>query len=230
MPQLLLRSFVDLLLPARCAACSTPLGHERPFCEPCWQSVTPIGAACPRCAEPGWQELCPECRRQPPPFAGVSPVFLYGGQLAVALLRFKYARAGHLARSLGALLVPELRRLREAQPGILIVPVPLHPRRLRQRGYNQSALLARAACGEGPALRALARVRPTAPQAGLDREQRRLNLRGAFRADPRVRGCPVLLVDDVLTTGATAAACSEALLEAGATSVRALVLARAAAS
>jgi ComF family protein len=160
-----------------------------------------------------------------------SAPFLYGGQLAVALLRLKYSAAGHLSRPLGRLLAPSLRAALAARPDSLLVPVPLHPRRLRRRGYNQAALLAAQAQGGPlpPASRALRRLRPTRSQAGLDRHQRLENLRGAFAATSAVRGRSVLLVDDVMTTGATARACSEALLEAGAAEVRVLVLARAAA-
>jgi ComF family protein len=222
-----LESLVELLVPARCAACSRALDVDKPFCEVCRQSVVALGEACPRCAQPGAPRLCAECRRAPPAFASATAPHQYGGQLAVALLRLKYARAGHLARPLGALLAPALRRLRDDRPGILVVAVPLHPRRLRQRGYNQSALLAGEALGESPASGLLERVRPTAGQAGLDRAQRRRNLRGAFRADPRVGGREVLIIDDVLTTGATAGACAEALLAAGARAVHVLVLARA---
>jgi ComF family protein len=109
----------------------------------------------------------------------------------------------------------------------LLVPVPLHPLRLRQRGYNQSALIA---LGTGRKIdaRALERIRDTPPQAGLGAEQRRRNLAGAFRARAeRVRGRRVILVDDVVTTGATVEAASRELLRAGAQSVDVLTLARA---
>lgn len=205
--------------------------HDEAFCSPCWQSVSPLVAACPRCAEVGTGDApskgcCVECRRDPPAFTATSAPFDYGGQLAVALQRLKYAGAGHLARPLGRLLAPTLHSTLGAEPA-LVVPVPLHPRRLRERGYNQSALLARAAGARAIASGALHRVRPTAPQAGLDCAARRRNLQAAFRAGPQVRGRRVVLVDDVLTTGATARACSEALLEAGASAVHVVVLARA---
>jgi ComF family protein len=140
----------------------------------------------------------------------------------------------HVARPLGQLLRSAFR----SRGGALdptcwdaIVPVPLHPRRLTERGYNQAALLARYAIhGLGLQLapwRALRRIRATAPQPRRDRRARQANVHRAFAAGPGVCGLRLLLVDDVLTTGATAAACSEALLAAGAAAVGVLALARA---
>jgi ComF family protein len=114
--------------------------------------------------------------------------------------------------------------------GDVVVPVPLHPARLAERGYNQAALLGAAAAAElgVPLLaRGLARTRDTPQQARLDRAARRANVAGAFRARARLRGKRVVLVDDVATTGSTLAACTRALLDAGAASVTALVVARA---
>jgi ComF family protein len=155
-------------------------------------------------------------------------VLVYGGQAAVAIGRLKYGSGAHLARPLGRIL----RSLLPADGEWSIVPVPLHPSRLHQRGYNQATLLARSAAS-GTAVRvapwqALRRCRRTTSQADLDRWRRLDNVRGAFVAVPRlVRGRRLLLVDDVMTTGATASACTDALLAAGADVVRVLTLARA---
>jgi ComF family protein len=150
---------------------------------------------------------------------------VYGGSLQDAIHRFKYQGKRQLSGPLAGLLG-------EFCPGDLeasecVVPVPLHPQRLRERGFNQAALIARG-LGRGLELGALARIRPTAPQRGLSADERRENLRAAFRAFPaQVRGRAMLLVDDVLTTGSTFAAAAEALRDAGARSVQALALARA---
>jgi ComF family protein len=172
-------------------------------------------------------ELAPRGSKQ----AGEVVAFgLYGGPLASALRRLKYEDRPDLAGPLGHLL-----RHAARDAGIradLVVPVPLHPARLAERGYNQAALLGVAAARElGVPLApgALRRTRHTPQQAHLDRGHRLHNVAGAFQvgAPARVRGQRVVLVDDVTTTGATLAACAEALGAAGVTSVTALVVARA---
>ena len=219
---------LDLLLPHRCAACATPMtSPEPPFCELCWQSVLLIDRACDRCGLPGDQGLCPTCRRRPPLFSMARSAVEYGGQLAVAIRLLKYGGRSYLGRPLASLLSP---RLPELQPVDLVLPVPLHPSRLRHRGYNQAALLVSELARTRElqvSYSALKRHRDTWIQASLSRDLRLENLRGAFAAaGPRVRGARVLLVDDVMTTGATAAACTEALLHAGAEEVKVLTLAR----
>jgi ComF family protein len=196
---------LDLVLPPRCAACAAAPEVEGVWCAACAQSLLPA----------------------PRGDRSSRAVHAYGGQIAVAIQRLKYAGAAELGPQLGRLLCA----LRPSDPRSLVVPVPLHRRRLWQRGYNQAALLARPLARSGGGLelatRALGRVRATLPQTDLDAAARWRNVRGAFVADPRrVAGRAVALVDDVLTTGATARACSEALYAAGARSVEVLTLAR----
>lgn len=151
----------------------------------------------------------------------------YQEPLSQVIHRFKYEGYFALAEPLAEFLIAGWPVW--DQPPDLVVPIPLHPRRRRQRGYNQSELLAR------PLSRALAidcdpavlsRTRYTAPQVGLGPEARHDNVRGAFSARPVVDGCRVLLIDDVLTTGATMKSAAEALLTAGAAAVSAYCLAR----
>jgi ComF family protein len=146
-------------------------------------------------------------------------------RLSVRTARLRGARAvPELGRPLGRLIAD--RGLSRAE---VVTPVPLHPRRLRARGFNQAALLALGASAAGPRLaHLLVRVRDTPPQTGLGREARRRNVRGAFALARRaeVRGLRVTLVDDVLTTGATAEACAEVLLAGGAKTVEVLTVAR----
>jgi ComF family protein len=161
--------------------------------------------------------------------------FVYGGAVARAIARFKYEQRPDLARPLGDLLWRAVEPRATALAGAVVVPVPLHRARLAERGFNQSALLARSVArrlGARFLPLALARTRDTPKQATLDRQARIANTAGAFRARHAacVRGRPVLLVDDVCTTGATLEACSHALLEAEASSVEFAVVARAAES
>jgi ComF family protein len=197
----------------RCAACGSTLDDDSVFC-------ASDAAATLRA-------------RAPPAPPGVDAVIafgIYGGPLADALKRYKYGQRVELARPLGALL---LRALQEggheaAQRWDVIVPVPIHPRRLSQRGFNQAGLLASVvsrAVRLPALLRALARTRDTEPQAALAGAARRANMREAFTTRDMLAGRRVLLVDDVLTSGATAEGCASALRAAGVASVDLLVVA-----
>ena len=241
------RAALDLLYPARCAACDVEL--DRPndiFCGPCALTLTPIDSGCPRCARPlptrsERPPPCLGCLQRPPRFDAAAAGFEFGGALAEAIRRLKWQRMPELAPSLGVLLYEALQRAPADFAAIdLIAPVPLHRRRLRAREFNQAGELAAALREAARArevplgrvaldARALERMRDTPPQTGLDSGQRRRNVLGAFRAriPERVRGRRVLLVDDVLTTGATADACASALKQAGAATVLVLTLGRA---
>jgi ComF family protein len=192
---------LSLLGPDRCAACDEPIGPSVVLCGPCARTVERAPAASP------------------------AP-FLYGGALATAITRFKYDPMPELARPLGKLLAYEATRL--GVKADVVVPVPLHPTRLFERGFNQAALLARPvarAIGAAFRPRALARVRATDQQAELDRSKRLTNVAGAFRVRQPVHGGAVLLVDDVRTTGATQDECAHVLRAAGCPRVECLVLA-----
>jgi ComF family protein len=193
----------------------------------------PTDAICRRCGIPRPPSLttCATCVVHPPAFDVARAVGLYlaeGTQLnplarAVRALKFRGHRA--VARTLGEAMA----RVLPPGPHDLVIPVPLHVSRLRERGYNQAVLLGRA-LARVTGLRlvpdGLARRRPTPPQADLDATARRLNVRSAFVASPRLAGAVVVLVDDVLTTGATADACARALRAAGARRVSVLTVGR----
>jgi ComF family protein len=226
-----MRALLDLLFPPRCPGCREILEGQGPFCRRCLESFADLSARrCDRCCEPEIDGLCTHCRSSPPAFEATYVPFLYGGALADAVHRFKYEDCPHYAEALASVT------FEAAQAPLswctLVAPTSLHPRRLRSRGYDQALLLAKVLArrvGKRISARAIARVRDTAPQVGRDRSGREENVRGAFRGVPeKVRGERVLLVDDVLTTGATAHAAALALREAGAAGVRLFALARAA--
>lgn len=148
--------------------------------------------------------------------------FLYTGRAAHAVRRLKYSRVACLGKELGALLVREMPHLPMGGYDI-VVPVPIHPSRERQRGFNQSELMC-LAFDQAIVSRGLVRMKKTPPQARLDHEVRLDNLRGAFSANSAVKGQRVLLIDDVSTSGGTALACAEALVASGARSVQMAVL------
>jgi ComF family protein len=227
---------VDLLLPRQCAACddALPLGHDGALCEACNASLPmPVTNLCLCCGIPLSPPLrtCAPCSAHPPAFDAARAIGLYltGPDLLNPLARAVRALKFHGHRAVAASLGAALADLWPIADGAVVVPVPLHPTRLRERGYNQAALLASGLArraGRRLALRALVRRRATTTQAQLDAAARRANLANAFVAPAPLPDTPVVLVDDVLTTGATADACARALRAAGATHVLVLTVGR----
>jgi len=226
----------DLLLPRRCAACDgwLEIGEPSALCPACWRTFTmPSGASCGRCGIPISSPLvlCATCATRPPAFdvARALGLYLAGPAVLNPLARAVRAVKFHGHRAAAASLGAALASLILLPADALVVPVPLHSSRLRERGYDQAALLARAcarAAGLPVAVRALVRRRDTPPQASLDAAARRSNLAGAFAAAAPLEHPTVALVDDVLTTGATADACTRALRAAGAARVVVLTVGR----
>jgi ComF family protein len=226
---------IDLLLPPRCAACGTIVDAQGAFCARCWTGLpfitAPLCAACGLPFETPQPEgaLCAACLAAPPRYAARAAL-AYDGPAREVVLRLKHGDRQHLAADMAA----HLRRAAGELPAdALIVPVPLHRWRLWRRGYNQAAELARAlarASGRPLLVDALVRRRATRSSQGMNPAERRRNLAGAIRVSERARpliaGRCIVLVDDVLTTGATADACARVLQRAGAGSVRLVTLAR----
>ena len=230
----------DLLLPPRCHACRGPLSASGPLhiCPQCREQCTPIASPlCSCCGIPfatenGSDHPCGDCLQHPPPFAAARAAFVYDGTLRDLIHRFKYRHQVRLRRPLGQLMASELAEPVTAWQPDLIVPVPLHPRRLRERGFNQAILLGTFLAREWhiPLARtALDRIRWTVPQIELDHHERAANVRGAFavRKPAAVAGKRILLLDDVLTTGSTATECARVLGKAKAAEVFVGAVARA---
>jgi ComF family protein len=229
-------SWLSRFLPPACPLCggAFPLPASDPFCTRCMATVTPLPAAqCSRCALPfvassaESPHLCGRCIQDPPAYAVTYAAALYEGQLRTAIGNFKFHQRPNLDRPLALLLAA---RLPESLNVDLLVPVPLHPARLRERTYNQAWLLARELGRQYnlPASHdALVKCRVTEPQQILSARQRRENLRGAFVLKKDIKGRKILVVDDVMTTGVTLDLCSQVLLAGGAERVDVAVVARA---
>ncbi|MFH1484246.1 MAG: ComF family protein [Chloroflexota bacterium] len=224
-------AIIELLFPARCVGC----GQEGAFlCAPCRDGLPRhLPPYCLKCGEgllpnASGSALCLRCRQVPLEIDGIRSPYLFQGTVREAVHALKYRHLRALAPTLAHLLRQHL----EAQPlpVEILVPVPLHRRRLRERGYNQAALLARelGKLLDLPVVEpALGRTRDAPPQArATTAEERRRNVAQAFVAGPGVEGKSALLIDDVCTTGATLEACAQALKKAGAASVWGLTLAR----
>jgi ComF family protein len=228
---------LGLLLPHRCLACGTSVESAGALCPDCWSGVTFIAPPiCDCCGYPfpydaGEGALCAACSARHPVYGRARAVFAYDEASRGPVLAFKHADRTDAAPAFGAWLKRAGSALL-AEAG-LVVPVPLHRTRLLARRYNQAAELARAlaaASGVAAAPDLLVRTRRTPSQGGLSATGRRRNVQGAFAIRPGMegaaRGARIVLVDDVLTTGATAEACARTLLRAGAAAVDVLTLAR----
>jgi ComF family protein len=223
------RVVLEVLFPSRCVGCGA---YGSFLCQSC-QAELPRARPprCPICWQPQRQAApCGRCREERPAFEGARSLYLYEGAAREAVRALKYNYLSALAEPMAQLMAHYVEE-EEAIEADLLVPVPLYGRRQRLRGYNQSALLARELSRLGGlplAERGLARCRNTPPQArSAGAEARRGNVADAFKADRRwVEGKRILLIDDVMTTGATLDACARALRQAGAASVWALTFAR----
>lgn len=235
-----LRRLFHAVLPVQCTCCNVALNDDPVpfFCRACWDGIEPLrDPCCPCCGRPfvspyalqhSPDHLCGPCRSDPPAYTRAWSLYSYASPLQEAMRLFKYNKKVALADALGALMS---RATIEPAHIDMIIPVPLHPTRLRDREYNQSLLLAdRVSRARHIPLSYdnLVRIRETAPQTELSRAVRLKNLRRAFavRRPQDVSGKQILIIDDVFTTGTTVNECAKTLRKAGASQVYVCTLAR----
>ncbi|MXO85269.1 ComF family protein [Altererythrobacter aurantiacus] len=230
---------VDFVYPPRCPACGRATGAQTGLCTTCWSELAVPGhPLCTLCSIPLFSDdayeeaICSQCVEAPPLHDGIFAATIYDDVSRKLILAFKHGRKIALARLLARLVVA---RLPKDDVARIVIPVPLHRWRLWQRGYNQAALLAQeiSLAGHGSCMvDGLIRTRSTPPLGNLPGTQRRDLLAGNIRVKParrsRIENADVLLVDDVVTTGATNGECVRVLKEAGAKSVIVGCVARAA--
>ena len=216
--------FFDLLLqlffPERCLLCRDIIAPEKPapLCSECENSYQGLVNICPRCENFSRLDLDCPCDRRETILCSISALHTYEADWRSLLHRLKYRRNRSLSRPLGSLLGNQL--LTQANSGFdYVVPVPLHKKRERERGFNQSALIARHAAAALGAdyFEFLVKVRETASQTAINRQDRLLNVRGAYKVvAPIAKGATVLLVDDIYSTGSTLKEAAKELKKAGA--------------
>lgn len=229
----------DLLFPPLCATCGVSVTAAGQLCGACWGKLTFLdGPACVTCGLPfpfevGENAQCGRCLADPPAFGRVVAALVYDDAARGVILPYKHADRLDMTPQLADWLARAAVRGGLARPD-LVAPVPMHPRRLLARRYNQAAVLAHGLSqrlGVPAAVDLLQRTRRTPSQGGLGRDARRLNVKGAFAVRDKyqasISGRDVLVVDDVMTTGATLDVCAQALKKAGARRVTAVVIARA---
>lgn len=227
----MLNKFLNILFPESCPICKKPASDHKiaPICNDCWQSIKQYnGPKCRKCGKPLNSDataICGECLQDGPAFKSAGSFGLYDGALRKAINLLKYHNVKRLAKPLSDIM------LRITMPRVdAVLPVPLYEKRLRQREYNQSALVAKHVVenlGLALILDSLVKIRDTKPQVGLSSQERRKNIRNAFRIQKRelIEGKKILLIDDVSTTGATVRECSKVLKKAGAVNIHVRTLA-----
>lgn len=217
----------QILLPASCLLCGAR-AQDPLLCASCTADLPwHDDPQCPICALPtGTGDLCGQCLKHPPAFDATYALLAYRFPVNALLQRYKYSGFLAVAHMMGALLA---RRVADLPRPDLLLPMPLHPDRLKERGFNQAVEMGRLLSTQlqmPMEIRMARRIRPTPPQANLSLKERRRNVRGVFECTARLDGKHVVLLDDVMTTGASLDALAQAVRKAGAARVECWVAAR----
>jgi len=228
-----LNTLQSLVFPPHCRLCGSANCSVHNLCRPCLDDLPWLGAACPRCQQPlagcGEIPVCGRCQRQPPAFDACTALFHYQPPADYLIKRLKFSGELALGPLLSGLLAARIKQRASPLPG-LVVPVPLHRSRRRERGFNQAMELARS-LGRMLDLpvdpRLCERPKRTSPQSLLSTPERKKNLRNAFRITRPEAAAHIAIVDDVMTSGHTANELARALKTAGAERVEVWVIARA---
>jgi competence protein ComFC len=233
---------LNLIYPETCFLCSVPVVRQQDcgICDNCWQKVISYKILPPRCSSCGLpfysfeensDHLCGNCIKEMPPYAGARSFGHYSAEMSRVIQELKFGGRQNLVGLLAPLLADAFFDTWSRGEVDLIVPIPLHPKRKRDRGYNQAELLAVSLSRliAIPYCKALQRIRSTLPQVGLTNSQRLENVRKAFRCyrPQHIFKRRILLIDDVMTTGATVESAAQVLVDAGAWRVSVLTVARA---
>ncbi len=230
-----LETAITFLYPAQCRVCEKPLGLESvPYmCDACWNDMPLIEPPwCEMCGTPNTEDVCDECATTPPPFGKLRTIAFYEVALQQAIHLFKFEKRTTLAKPLAQLMIRHISNDFNMADYDFILPIPIHKKRLRERGFNQATLLANgiAKTKNIPVVTdVLVRHKNTSPQSSLDREARQTNIVGAFELQRKevVQDKRILVLDDVFTTGATVREAVKVLWNADPVEIDVLTLARA---
>lgn len=226
---------VNILLPSCCYLCGTPTCHSLNLCSLCLSVMPWLKHCCSYCANPmpamdnDGIRICGQCLKQPPLFEKTSCLFLYEKPASILITQLKFQHRLLLANSLGNLLKNKLNPMLQNNQPDLLIPVPLHPMRLRQRGFNQALEIARPVSHfyNIPIDKtSLIRTRSTLAQSEIPAKQRYSNVKNAFQCNRKLKNLHVLLIDDVITTGNTIHECCKALKNAEALKIDVCAVAR----
>ncbi|WP_225907016.1 ComF family protein [Methyloradius palustris] len=220
--------FNQLIFPQACMLCATSDGGELAICGDCLADLPRhITDQCPQCALPAYQnQLCGHCIASPPAFDVTHALFRYEFPVDAMLQRYKYQHLLNMAQTFAQMIITDLPN---ANLPDLIIPMPLHPLRLKERGFNQSLEIARIV---GKSLnikvdtQACSRIKSSPPQASLPLKERVKNMQGAFTFNTQLDGLNIALIDDVMTTGASLNSLAKTVKKAGAINVECWVVAR----